>query len=150
MARLLGISWQDIRERSKQIVTSDHRGELFNLKNGVTLIDESYNSNPSALKSALSSAMQLDPKRRHVLVLGAMRELEPYHEKYHREVGEALATMLESAPISTVVVGVGGDTSHLLEPIRQRLPKVPTHLLVSVEEAIKIVPNLLEPGDILL
>ena len=60
-----------------------------------------------------------------------------------------LAGVLAQKSVETIVIGVGGDTSHLIEALRQKLPKLETYLLVSVEEALKTVPPLLKPKDII-
>ena len=76
---------------------------------GFTVVDDSYNSNPVALRRALESARAL-PGARHWAVLGDMLELGPEGPRFHREEGEAAAA-LGFAP----VVGVGELSRHLAE-----------------------------------
>jgi len=55
--------------------------------NGVTILNDTYNSNPDSVRVALETlvAVQTDGKR--IAVLGDMRELGPAAEKAHAEVG---------------------------------------------------------------
>jgi murE/murF fusion protein len=52
------------------------------------LIDESYNSNPLSLKSAILNYDKLDSKKsKKYLLLGDMLELGKYSEKLHQSMG---------------------------------------------------------------
>ena len=52
-------------------------------------MDESYNSNPLSLKSALKNfdMIKIDNSKKH-LVLGDMLELGKYSKKLHMEIGK--------------------------------------------------------------
>lgn len=56
------------------------------LRPGVTMIDDSYNANPSSMKAALDVLSREQPTR--VAVLGGMAELGADGNAMHREVGE--------------------------------------------------------------
>ncbi len=58
----------------------------------LTVIDDSYNSNPDALEKALAGAAQL-PAARRLAVLGDMLELGPAGPGFHREGGLAAARL---------------------------------------------------------
>ncbi|HOI44178.1 MAG TPA: cyanophycin synthetase, partial [Candidatus Aminicenantes bacterium] len=66
------------------------RGVLIELPGDIKILDDSYNSNPRALASALRSYSAL-PARRKVAVLADMLELGPEEKKYHLEAGECAA-----------------------------------------------------------
>ena len=51
------------------------RGELLRLPGGITLIDDSYNSSPAALKKALETIAAATGSARKIAVLGEMLEL---------------------------------------------------------------------------
>jgi UDP-N-acetylmuramoyl-tripeptide--D-alanyl-D-alanine ligase len=56
---------------------------------GLKLIDDTYNTNPTAMKSALKSLMELDHTGERWALLGDMNELEQAkEEEYHQEVGK--------------------------------------------------------------
>lgn len=72
----------------------EHRGLTYKLKNGAILYDDSYNSNPEALKALLLSAKSWG--KEIVGVLGEMKELGKESEKYHYEVGEFSSKILSA------------------------------------------------------
>jgi len=149
LAKLVGVSWKDIAQRVSKVVPSHHRGEMSELSNGMILIDESYNSNPAALLSSLESVMLLDPSRRRVLVLGAMRELEGFSRELHEEVGVRLGKMLVEKNISAVLYGVGQDTQSLLEAVQKQRSQVECHFSNAVSEIESQVLAELKKGDII-
>ena len=66
------------------------RGDLSTIKIGnkkINLIDESYNSNPLSLKSALKNYDNIDTKKyRKYLLLGDMMELGSHSKKLHQSI----------------------------------------------------------------
>ncbi len=58
----------------------------------LTVIDDSYNSNPDALEKALAGAAQL-PAARRLAVLGDMLELGPESPRFHHQGGLAAARL---------------------------------------------------------
>lgn len=78
------------------------RGRIIEGKDGITIIDESYNASPEAVKMALLTLQEMKGKRRSVAILGRMNELGNYAEQGHREVAEAVAQL---APDRLVLVG---------------------------------------------
>ena len=66
-----------------------HRGEVLRLGQGVTLLDDCYNSNPAAVEAAVT-ALGMAARGRRVAFLGDMLELGPTGPELHRETGERL------------------------------------------------------------
>lgn len=61
------------------------------MKNGVTLIDDSYNANPGSMAAAIASLSELAGGADTHLVMGDMRELGPQADTLHREIGQKAA-----------------------------------------------------------
>ena len=71
---------------------ASEEGEQAPERGELTVIDDSYNSNPDALEKALAGASQL-PAARRLAVLGDMLELGPESPRFHRQGGLAAARL---------------------------------------------------------
>jgi UDP-N-acetylmuramoyl-tripeptide--D-alanyl-D-alanine ligase len=71
---------------------SDHRSRIVRM-GALTVIDDAYNANPSAVLSALRSLSAYPAHRRRVAVVGDMLELGSRSAEMHREVGSEAAGM---------------------------------------------------------
>lgn len=80
------------------------RGEVTRLRDGVMLVDDSYNSNPAALAQVLASLGRDATPARRVAILGEMRELGDRATQLHRESGRAAA----DAGFG-LIIAVGGE-----------------------------------------
>lgn len=92
---------QELRPESK-------RGEMLTCS-GATVINDSYNSNPEALRSMIHTLASM-PARRRILVAGEMLELGPEAVALHRSCGEAAA-----AAAIDIVIGVRGNGIAIVE-----------------------------------
>lgn len=84
---------------------SPHRGIIYKLKNGAILYDDSYNSNPEAVKTLLQSCKSCGKKI--VAVLGEMKELGADSEQYHKETAQLSSEIVSSL---LCVGGKGAET----------------------------------------
>ena len=67
---------------------------VISLPNGITLVDDTYNANPSSLKAALSSIGSLvDEGRKIIVCLGEMMELGDATVPEHRQAGRSVAEL---------------------------------------------------------
>lgn len=68
---------------------AEHRQIVIPLSSGIDIIDDSYNSNPAAMKVAIDYAVSLGQStRRLILIFGAMGELGEFSEKKHIEIAQ--------------------------------------------------------------
>jgi UDP-N-acetylmuramoyl-tripeptide--D-alanyl-D-alanine ligase len=109
-ARVAGISWDGIAAGIANVKPAYHRGVVVPYR-GATIYDDSYNSNPFALASALTLLRQAEAKRR-IAVIGDMLELGEKELDYHRESGRAIPNEVD------VVIGVGRRAKSLLDGAR--------------------------------
>ena len=149
LARLAEVSWGDIEKRLSQVVPSESRGQISHLDGGIVLIDESYNSNPSALVSSLESVVLMNPDRRKLLVVGEMRELDRFSEALHREVGKELGKIFGKNPAQVLLFGVGKDTQSLLDEARKTAPKLSTFFAETVDQVSPQVMAAIQSKDLI-
>jgi UDP-N-acetylmuramoyl-tripeptide--D-alanyl-D-alanine ligase len=67
------------------------RMELFSLRNGAFLIDDTYNANPSSVREALKTLRDLAGTRDSTLIFGDMLELGDQAEEIHEDIGMVIA-----------------------------------------------------------
>ena len=104
-----GIPLDAIAARAALLRPSDRRGAVHRLRDGVMLVDDSYNSSPSALKRALDVIGKQRRATRKVAVLGEMLELGAFSVDLHRDAGRAAA----AAGLDALFV-VGGEPARAL------------------------------------
>lgn len=146
-AYALGVPLAEIRAAAAAFTPAAGRGEVYRLAGGVTLVDDTYNSNPDAVEKALESARELAGAR-WVAVLGDMLELGPEAAAYHRRVG-ARAAALGFDPI----VGVGELARALLAGAAGRGAAgrgVTASHFGDAAQAAMGLPAAVRPGDVVL
>jgi len=111
-ARAVGISWEGIERGVAELKPAYHRGVIVPWR-GATIYDDTYNSNPYALKRTLELMEQADVAGRRIAVIGDMLELGEREHEYHRQSG------LEVPKGIDVIVGVGPRSQKLLDGARE-------------------------------
>jgi len=129
----------EIVETAARLQPATHRGELLRLPGGVTLIDDSYNSSPAALRQALDTVAASAGCARKVAVLGEMLELGDHADSLHRESGRTAA-----AAGLDLLITVGGSAARALAEA-DAVTYVATR-----EEAADVAFARVRPGDLVL
>lgn len=114
-------------------------------KDGITVIDDSYNSSPLAARAALQLLSELGPREDRIAVLGDMRELGQYSADLHRGVGAA------AADIAGLLVAVGEEAREIAAGAGQAgLPDGRVLATTDPEQAIEFLRPRLHAGAYLL
>ncbi len=125
----------------QSLTASDKRGEVLTL-NGATLLNDSYNSNPEALKSMIRT-LAARPAQRRILVAGEMLELGDHAPALHTACGHAAA----EAGLD-LVVGGRGNAVHIVTAAAAS--GVASLFLPNAEAAGEWLQQNLRPGDVIL
>jgi UDP-N-acetylmuramoyl-tripeptide--D-alanyl-D-alanine ligase len=120
---------------------ADKRGQVLR-ENGVTIINDCYNSNPKALDGMVDALMKI-PAERHIVIAGEMLELGDASEELHRASGRHMA---ESK--IDVLVGVRGLAQYMVEEARNA--GVAAEFVAAPEEAGEWLARETRPGDAVL
>ncbi len=149
-ALLFGLSPRQILERLPHLKSTKQRGELIELADGRVLVDESYNSNPSALSASLASVAELDRSRRHVLILGEMRELGAFSAELHGQTAEFFVRLQKAKPFPFLLVGVGSEFEAFMAVVEKQLPGSTLVRAQSTAQALEELQHALLPEDVIL
>ena len=79
----------------KNYILPPGRMRLLTGINNSLILDDTYNSSPEAVKSAISSISSLDHTKRKIAVLGDMLELGQFTEQAHREIGQKVSQVFD-------------------------------------------------------
>ncbi len=142
----LDVDLDTIVERTSQLKPSSRRGAVLRLPKGVTVIDDSYNSSPSALRQSLDVIARSWGARR-IAVLGEMLELGDLSESLHRECGRVAADS-RLARLFTI----GGEPARVMAnaAIDAGMARTAvTHFATSTDAAAAIASQI-TAGDVVL
>ena len=147
VATCLGVPLPEIAAMCAGLKPAPHRGAVLWLARGVTVVDDSYNSSPSALKRALDVIARESRAARKAAVLGEMLELGAHSQALHEECGEAAA----AAGLQRLIA-VGGDPARALAAaaIRAGMPEAAVSWTPSSAGAADLVVPWLAAGDLVL
>ena len=117
---------------------------LSGIKNSL-IIDDTYNSSPTAVESALLSLKELKGAKRKIAILGDMLELGHFSSREHEKVGElvpkcadVLITLgVRSRKIAKVALEFGMNEEFIFQ-------------YDDVMRAGRELQNYLQPGDVVL
>jgi UDP-N-acetylmuramoyl-tripeptide--D-alanyl-D-alanine ligase len=142
----MGIDLDTIVEHTKHLTPSSRRGAVLRLPKGVTVIDDSYNSSPSALMRSLEVIARSWGARR-IAVLGEMLELGDLSADLHRECGRAAA----SSRLAKLIT-IGGEPARLMgeAAIDAGLPRAAVTHFATSAEAAPVIASQVIAGDVVL
>ena len=124
---------------------SSRRMDVFDRADGVTVIDDSYNANPSSTAAALRALTTVGDGRRRIAVLGFMAELGDHERAGHEGVGRLAA---ELGVDLLVAVGSAGAIHDGALTVAQWGGKS-VHVTDQVQ-AVALLRGELKPGDVVL
>jgi UDP-N-acetylmuramoyl-tripeptide--D-alanyl-D-alanine ligase len=136
----------DVAAKAATLAPAAHRGEIVRLTGGITVIDDSYNANPTATKRALDVLGAAQGSRR-VAVIGEMLELGDHAASLHADVGRAVV-----AAGVDMLFAVGGAAAGALAAaaVDAGMPKASVRHFATSEEAADAAVSVVREGDVVL
>ena len=146
VAEEFGVPLADVASRATRLRPASHRGEVVRLGGGVTVVDDSYNANPTATRRALEVLAGAATTRR-IAVLGEMLELGERSAELHETVGRAAA----DARVD-LLLAVGGAPARALAAaaVAAGMPAASVRYFATSDEAADAAAGLVHSGDLVL
>ena len=142
-----GVPLDEIASRASRLKPAAHRGELLRLPGGITLVDDSYNSSPSALMRSLETIKASTGSARKVAVLGEMLELGEHAARLHEQCGRAAA----EAGLDLLIAVGGAAAARLAAAAREAgMAEDAVMLARDSDEASELALKKMRPGDLVL
>jgi len=142
----LGVSPGECAAALKEAHVSGWRMEVFGTADGLRVVNDAYNANPTSMAAALKAARWMSRDGRCIAVLGGMAELGDAAEEEHDRVGEMVARLgieelvvvgADAAPIARAALREGMEPEHVAQ-VRGR------------EAALDAVRRMVRAGDVVL
>jgi UDP-N-acetylmuramoyl-tripeptide--D-alanyl-D-alanine ligase len=146
VAEEFGVPLASVAARAARLQPASHRGEVVRLPGGVTVVDDSYNANPTATKRALE-VLAGSAATRRIAVLGEMLELGDRAVDLHEGVGRAVA----QAHVD-VLFAVGGAPARALADaaVAAGMPAAGVRYCATSDEAADAAAAVVTRGDLVL
>ncbi len=147
----LGIENSKIKQGLAKAAFSGKRLEIVKGRKKTTIINDTYNANPSSMKAALAVLAGLSPAEKgktfkRIAVLGDMLELGKASKKAHHDIGK-----LSAALNIDILVAAGKEAKHIyLGAKGSNNSGMSIYYFADKCSAAKKIGELLRPNDIIL
>lgn len=140
-----GMTLQEAAAACAEYVPPPGRMRLHAGIKGTTIIDDTYNSSPTAAEAALMALREVTHAKRKIAVLGDMLELGRYSPREHERIGE----LVPAAADMLVTIGIRSQKT-AEAALEHGLSEKKVLQYEDASRAGRELQNLLEPGDVIL
>lgn len=145
VGKKLNIDNASIKRGLASFKTEGSRLEKIDLKNNITLINDSYNASFDSVKNAIELLSKTNNNRK-ILLLGDILELGKYSKKIHQDIGKEI---LNSNIDIIITVGTESKaTANILKPNGYNKNRL--YSFEREDETYDLLNKLLKSGDIIL
>ena len=144
VGKLLNLSNNEIQEGIESFELTKKRMEIIKLKNGVTLINDSYNASFDSMKAGIEYLCEITGKRK-IAVLGDMFELGIFSEELHRKVGAEVAKNNID-----ILFAIGENSKYIVdETEKDGMNKEKIFYLNDKKELLEKIIQNMQSGDVI-
>ncbi len=144
VGEVLGIENKKIIEGIEKFELTKKRMDIYDLKEGIKIINDAYNASLESMKASLKVLSKFNENRK-IAVLGDMFELGDYAEEIHKKVGEEVAKNNVD-----ILITSGKNSKYIAETAEKELKKENIYYLENKEEIEKLLQKIVKPGDVIL
>ena len=143
-ASAFGVGAGQVAATAPELMAPEHRGRVLAIGDDISLVDDSYNASPLAVRRLLELLARAPGRR--VAVLGEMYELGDLAADAHLRAGQEAATACD------LLIAMGGaDAGRIAAGAREAgLDSDCVHQAEDAERAADLLRRLLHPGDVVL
>jgi UDP-N-acetylmuramoyl-tripeptide--D-alanyl-D-alanine ligase len=146
-ASVWGIGADDAKRVFPSLTPADKRGEVVRFEEGFSVINDSYNSSPTALNSLMRLLASTPGYQRRIVAAGEMLELGESSPELHRECGRLAAELRKI----DWILGVRGYASDFVAAaVEAGHPQEQTRFFEDSTEAAKFLETFISREDLLL
>ncbi len=146
-ASVWGIGAAEAKTVFPGLMPADKRGEVVYFDEGFTVINDSYNSSPSALQALMELVAATPGYQRRIVAAGEMLELGTSAAELHRECGRAASGLRQI----DWIFGVQGHAADFVQAaVKAGHPRERTRFFENSGEAGEFLTSFVKPGDLLL
>ncbi len=142
VAATLGLDWPQLANQELVVELPQGRARRHQWDKDIFFLDETYNAGLESMLAALVLLAQTEGKR-HIAVLGAMKELGDFAPVYHQQVGKRVADLKLDALLILANDPTAKEIAHTATGVETTV----VDTAGALEEAVL---NLMQPGDRLL
>lgn len=139
-----GIPMEAAAESLSEFTGFKNRQQIYQ-KDGITVIDDTYNASPVSMKAGLEVLNSISKAERHIAVLADMMELGEGSPRFHYEVGEYIA----EHRVDQVVV-LGELSKEITRAVKEKTSAVEVKEFMEPEPLIFYLKSELREGDCVL
>lgn len=139
----LGVPVEDALRGLAKIKLTGSRLSIME-KNGIKVIDDTYNAAPDSMKSAVNTLMSMEGKRK-IAILGGMNELGAESARYHNEVGAYAGQKGVD-----LLITVGEKAFDIAEGARTYMKNEQIMHFAEKDQLYECIKNLFKDGDVIL
>lgn len=142
----LDVNLKDIKQGLETAVIAEMRMQLFEMAEGITVINDAYNASPASMVAALEVLKSVASNSRKIAVLGDMLELGEISHKSHKELGK---TVYQSGVDILITVGENGELI-AKGAIESGMDEAKVTSFTDLTKTSKILSQEIKPGDVVL
>jgi len=138
-----GITMEEAAKGLLKLEITDKRLNIKG-KNGMKIIDDTYNASPDSMKAAID-VLTATRGFRKIAILADMFELGENSDAFHAEVGRYAA----ESPVD-ILVAVGDQAKYIAQAAKEILGENKVHYYETKELLINDIGSMISSGDVIL
>jgi len=138
VAKLLGVDWAPLSQ-GLRVELPAGRSQRYDLPNDLVVLDETYNAGLESMVAALQ-LLAATPGKRHIAVLGAMKELGERSPQFHQQVGN----QAQELDLDALLILVDDPEA---EAIALGSTAIPTECFSTHDALLQRLQELVQSGD---